>query len=121
MSASYRRARLSPAALARLDQTAAAARQFGRPAIRVTRVPSGTACCWCDCPDDAAVLGRHAAAACSKCPADASVAVTLRAAASPALVAYTLCARHTRPWWHLQAAAFGFPTDQPPPGLIPTA
>ncbi|MBU5944912.1 hypothetical protein [Streptomyces sp. PAM3C] len=120
MSASYRKPRLSPAALAYLDQTAAAARQHGRPSIRITGVPSGTSCCWCDCPDDDAVFGRHTKAACPKCPTPATAAVALLAAAQGALAVYTLCDRHKRPWWHLQATALGFPIDQPPPGLIHT-
>lgn len=118
MTAPHRKPRLSPAALAYLDQTAAAARQHGRPAIRITDVPSGTACCWCDCPDDDAVLGRHDEETCPKCPTPANTAVTLLATTQGNAVTYTLCDRHTRPWWTLQAAALDFPHDQPPPGLI---
>ncbi|MGW5336573.1 hypothetical protein [Streptomyces bauhiniae] len=118
MTASYRKPRLSPAALAHLDQTAAAARQHGRPLIRIDNVPAGTACCWCDCPDDDAILGRHTDKACAGCPEPATAAVSLFAGAQPTLVLYTLCDRHRRPWWSLHAAAFGFPVLQPPPGLI---
>ncbi|MFF4792312.1 hypothetical protein ACFY2M_21630 [Streptomyces sp. NPDC001276] len=120
MTAAYRRPSLSPAALAQLDQAAAAAREHGQPAFRITPVPADAfPCAWCDCPDSDAILGRHDAQACQKCDQGATVAVALRSPTTPLGAVYTLCDRHRQPWWELHAAMLGLPANQPPPGLIP--
>ncbi|GAA0657211.1 hypothetical protein GCM10009535_40290 [Streptomyces thermocarboxydovorans] len=120
MTASYRKPRLSPAALALVDQAAAAARDHGQPAFRIAPIPAGLfPCAWCDCPDSDAVLGRHTEDTCPKCWDRATTAVALLDTGCPALTVYTLCDRHRQPWWELTAATLGLPVDSPPPGLIP--
>ncbi|MQY13772.1 hypothetical protein SRB5_39250 [Streptomyces sp. RB5] len=119
MSNPNRKPRLSPAAVALVDQAAATSRDMGQPAFRIDPLPTGSRpCAWCDCPDDDAILGRHDKDTCPKCWAKATIAVVLVGGNWPALTLYTLCDRHRRPWWELHAAVLALPVNNPPPGLI---
>lgn len=123
MSARYRKPRLSPAALAKLDQTHAQIRDAGGAGVllwRVEPVPVGTyECVWCDCSDDEAVLGRHDDDTCRKCPDGAATEVTFANPNTHLGALYTLCDRHRQPWWEFTAAMLGLPIDNPPTGLFP--